>query len=84
MEQSEPFSPSVRNVLRSVRERIGLDFFGVDFAITPGGDVVLFEANATMGVFPFSTDPQFACLRRVFAPAQQAFRKLLGRAPAEL
>jgi hypothetical protein len=77
-EQSDPFPPRVRSVLQSVRQRIGLDFFGMDFAIAPAGDVVLFEANATMNFFPFSPDPQFSYLKRAFLPARQAFRDLLG------
>ncbi len=75
---SEPFSADVVQILKEVRKRMPLDFFGVDFGITPDGKVVLFEANAAMGFFPFSTDPQFRYLERCFDPAQHAFRKLLG------
>ncbi len=80
-EQAEPFPPNVRDVLHDVRRRIGLDFFGMDFALARTGDVVLFEANATMNFFPFSPDPQFAYLKRAFLPARQAFRELLGLSP---
>lgn len=78
----------VKAVMLAIRERMPLDFFGVDFGIAPDGRVVLFEANAAMCFFPFSPDPQFAYLQRCFAPAQRAFRELLGlgaeqrRAPA--
>jgi len=80
-EQAEPFAPAVRQVLQGVRERMGLDFFGMDFGITRDGEVVLFEANATMNFFPFSPDPQFDHLKRAFAPAQRAFRAMLGLPP---
>jgi hypothetical protein len=53
----------------------------MDFAMTRDGQLVLFEANATMSFFPFSSDPQFEYLRRCFAPAQAAFRELLGLPP---
>ena len=81
MESGDPFPPNVRCVLEAVRERMPLDFFGMDFGVTQGGEVVLFEANATMSFFPFSTDPQFEYLKRCFAPAQAALRELLGLAP---
>jgi glutathione synthase/RimK-type ligase-like ATP-grasp enzyme len=76
------FPPEVGEVLENVRGRMGLDYFGMDFGITDDGRVVLFEANATMNFFPFLADPQFAYVQRCFAPAQQAFRELLGMADA--
>jgi hypothetical protein len=82
-ECAEPFAPKVRDVFRAVRERMPLDFFGMDFAIAPDGKVVLFEANATMNFFPLTPnlDPQFEHLRNCLAPAQAAFRELLGLPP---
>jgi hypothetical protein len=82
-ESAEPFAPDVRDVFRAVRERMPLDFFGMDFAIAPDGKVVLFEANATMNFFPLTPnlDPQFEHLRNCLAPAQAAFRELLGLPP---
>lgn len=74
----DPLPPGVAKVLDRVRQKMPLDFFGMDFGITTDGQVVLFEANATMSFFPFSSDPQFDYLMRCFAPAQTAFRKLLG------
>jgi len=80
MESGDPFA-DVRRVLEAVRERMPLDFFGMDYGVTQADDVVLFEANATMSFFPFSPDPQFEYLKRCFAPAQAAFRELLGLPP---
>ena len=68
--------------LRVVRERMALDFFGMDFGIASDGRVVLFEANATMNFFPFLTEPQFAYVQRCLVPAQHAFREMLGLPPA--
>jgi len=81
LESENPFPPHIRAVLEAIRERVPLDFFGMDFGITSDGDVVLFEANATMSFFPFSSDPQFEYLKHCFAPAQAAFRELLGLKP---
>jgi hypothetical protein len=81
-EGGDPFPTKVRRVLEAVRDRLPLDYFGMDFGVTPSGQVVLFEANATMSFFPFSPDPDFAYLKQCFRPAQRAFRELLGL-PAE-
>ncbi|MEO0999806.1 MAG: tetratricopeptide repeat protein [Pseudomonadota bacterium] len=47
--------------LHRVRDAIGLDFFGIDFTVTPAGELVIFEANAAMrhnydhaGAFPYT------------------------------
>jgi len=34
--------------LAAIARRIDLDFAGIDFALLPGGDILVFEANATM------------------------------------
>ena len=82
-DSADPFTPAVREVLQHVRERMPLDFFGMDFAITQSGEVVLFEANATMNFFPLwpTEDPQFIYLTKCLDPAQAAFRELLGLKP---
>lgn len=82
-ESAEPFAVSIREVFHAVRERMLLDFFGMDFGITADGKMVLFEANATMSFFPLTPnlDPQFEHLRSCVAPAQAALRELLGLPP---
>ena len=72
------FPPEIKAVFRAVRERIDLDFFGMDFAITDDDEVVLFEANATMNFYAALPGPQFEYLRNVLPPARAAFRRLLG------
>jgi glutathione synthase/RimK-type ligase-like ATP-grasp enzyme len=72
------FPDEVHRVLSAVRERMPLDFFGMDFGILADGQVVLFEANATMNFFPLSHDPRFAYLARCVEPARRAFYELLG------
>ena len=68
--------------LETVRQRIGLDFFGLDFTIARGGKLVLFEANATMNFFPFLAEPEFAYVTRCLKPARLAFAELVGLPPA--
>ena len=72
------FTGDIQRVLSAVRQRVPLDFFGMDFGIAPDGQAVLFEANATMNFFPLSTDPRFAYLARCVEPARSAFYELLG------
>ncbi|MEP7131169.1 MAG: hypothetical protein ABI770_08580 [Sphingomicrobium sp.] len=80
IQSAEPFGPAVRDVFRAVRDRMPLDFFGMDFGILPDGNVVLFEANATMSFFPLwrDDDPQFEYLTACVPPAQAAFMELVG------
>jgi hypothetical protein len=73
------FPGTVHAVFGAVRERLGLDFFGMDFGIDAQGQVVLFEANATMSFFPLVAHPRFAYLEKILPPAQQAFRAMLGQ-----
>jgi len=72
------FPAAVHAVLGDVRERMPLDYFGMDFGIARDGQVVLFEANATMNFFPFLEDPRFAYVKQCLEPAQQALRELIG------
>jgi len=39
---------------------LGLDYGGIDFAVNTQGDVLFFEANATMVVYPPLADPKWA------------------------
>jgi hypothetical protein len=80
IESAEPFGADVREVFRAVRERMPLDFFGLDFGLMPDGKVVLFEANATMSFFPLWRDsnPEFQYLEACVPPARAAFTELVG------
>ena len=71
------FPPPVHQVFAAVQGRIGLDFFGMDFGIDRQGQVVLFEANATMSFFPLERPPHFMYLGKIREPAQLAFRHML-------
>ncbi len=64
--------------LDAINERMGLDFFGIDFAILEDGRVLLFEANATMNFFANFRDPRFPAVAKAVKPAGEAFRALLG------
>ena len=71
----------VMQVLRAIRERMELDLFGVDFAILPDGEVLLFEANATMNFIAFSREGPYTYTQKSIAPMQQAMWALVGFTP---
>jgi glutathione synthase/RimK-type ligase-like ATP-grasp enzyme len=50
------FSARNYRALRMIRDRIGLDFFGIDCALDASGDVVVFEVNASMLVHDQNAD----------------------------
>jgi tetratricopeptide (TPR) repeat protein len=65
------------SAVRAIGERIALDYAGVDFAVTPGGQVLLFEANATMLVHPEPADGSFAAKNPYVERILAAFRALI-------
>lgn len=74
----DAFPAGAMQTLAAVRDRMPLDYFGMDFGIAPDGQIVLFEANATMNFFPFMTDPRFDYVRQCIAPSRRAALDLLG------
>ncbi|MGA8899156.1 tetratricopeptide repeat protein [Bradyrhizobium sp.] len=42
------FGPAQMQALEAIRERIGLDYFGIDCGLDESGNVVVFEVNASM------------------------------------
>jgi hypothetical protein len=44
--------PLAMNGLRQIQSALGLDYGGIDFGLNARGEVLVFEANATMAVNP--------------------------------
>ena len=63
--------------LAQISERLGLDYAGIDFALGPAGEVLLFEANATMVVNPPDPDPRWDYRRAPVAGILAAVRAML-------
>jgi tetratricopeptide (TPR) repeat protein len=65
------FNIAHRAALRAIKDRIGLDFFGIDCGVDTAGDLVVFEVNASMLVhegnekFPYK-DPFVQKIRVAF------------------
>jgi len=63
--------------LERVRDALGLDYAGVDFAINVDREIVVFEANATMVVNPPDPDQRWTYRRDAADRIQGAVRKML-------
>jgi hypothetical protein len=74
------FPPSIHAMFDAVKERMGLEFFGMDFGIGTDGRAVLFEANPTMSFFPLVAHPRFAYLEKILQPAREAVAAMTGLA----
>jgi hypothetical protein len=56
---------------------LGLDYAGVDFGLTSDGSVLLFEANATMVVYPPDPDPIWDYRRHAITDVLDAVKRML-------
>jgi len=65
-------------VLEAVARVLDLDYGGVDFGIDAAGNVVIFEANATMAVYPPASGDPFAYRRPAFDAVIAAVRALIA------
>jgi glutathione synthase/RimK-type ligase-like ATP-grasp enzyme len=63
--------------LEGIRDALGLDYAGVDFSLNADGDILLFEANATMVVYPPAADEKWTYRRAPVERISQAIRRML-------
>jgi len=63
-----------------IGERLDLDYAGLDFSILPDGQVLVFEANATMLVHPEAEDGEFAYKNPATGRIVDAFQAMLAEA----
>jgi glutamate/tyrosine decarboxylase-like PLP-dependent enzyme len=69
--------PKAMAALEAVEATLGLDYGGIDFGVSPEGDVLLFEANATMVFGPPDSDPKWDYRRAAVERIERAFAELL-------
>lgn len=70
--------------LAAIRDMLGLDYGGIDFALGKDGEIVLFEANATMIIIAPDADPRWDYRRAAIAKVEDKVRSmLLERASAK-
>jgi glutathione synthase/RimK-type ligase-like ATP-grasp enzyme len=63
--------------LERIADELGLDYGGIDFGLSPDGDVLLFEANATMVVNPPEPDKRWAYRRSAVAKILDAVSNMI-------
>jgi glutathione synthase/RimK-type ligase-like ATP-grasp enzyme len=63
--------------LEQIGRALGLDYGGVDFAIDTAGNVIVFEANATMAVYPPPAGAQWAYRQPAYEAVIAAVRALI-------
>ena len=70
--------------LERIRTALNLDYGGIDFAVNARGDILFFEANATMVVYPPLDDPKWAYRGTAVEVVLSAVRAMLmNRATTE-
>ncbi len=75
--------PLAVTALESVVQQLGLDYGGIDFGLGPEGQVLLFEANASMAIVPPPLEPMWDYRRWAIDRALLATKGMLmvrGRA----
>jgi tetratricopeptide (TPR) repeat protein len=71
--------PRAMEALANIAAALDLEYAGADFALSSDGSVLLFEANATMVVFPPGPEPIWDYRRAAIEAALQAARRMLER-----
>lgn len=69
--------PRAMTALGGIGETLGLDYAGVDFALSADGSLLLFEANATMVINPPDSDPIWDYRRAPIERVLAAVRRML-------
>ena len=63
--------------LEKIQDVLGLDYGGIDFGLGPDGDLLLFEANATMVIAPVDPDERWAYRRTAISTILDAVGAML-------
>jgi tetratricopeptide (TPR) repeat protein len=69
--------PRAMSALREIQKTLGLDYGGIDFGLNQKGEVLLFEANATMAVVPPDADQRWDYRRPAIGQIHGAVSKML-------
>lgn len=68
---------SAWRALEGVATELGLDYAGIDFGFDPEGRLVVFEANATMSLYPVPREEREGARGRAIQTAFNAFQSLV-------
>lgn len=83
----EALPAPTRAALHSIRQRVGLDYCGLDCAIVEDGSIIVFECNATMNFKPNFRNPATqhnrAALPRMLSAIRRMIHAKTGLGPAD-
>ena len=68
--------------LHAILARLSLDYAGIDFGVNANGDLLLFEANATMVIASPDSDPRWAYRRGPITSAIDAVTTMIKQKAA--
>jgi tetratricopeptide (TPR) repeat protein len=71
------------DALVGIRDALGLDYAGIDFGLSPEGNLLLFEANATMVISSPDADERWAYRRSAISTILEAVVDMIKRKSAE-
>lgn len=77
VEGFEALPSSMQATIHRIRERMGLDYIGLDCCMIEDGRVVLFECNATMNFNPWIKNPKTAHNMAALPRALDALQRLV-------
>ncbi len=63
--------------LAEIQSTLGLDYAGIDFGLSAQGDLLLFEANATMTILPPDQDRRWDYRRAAIQRVEEAVRRMV-------
>jgi hypothetical protein len=69
--------PRAMSGLRAIQKTLGLDYGGIDFGLSKTGEVLVFEANATMAILPPGEDSRWDYRRPAVERVLGAVRRML-------
>jgi len=69
--------PRAMTALAEIQTRLGLDYAGIDFGLNASGEILIFEANATMVVNPPEPGEKWAYRRHAVERIHRAVRNML-------
>jgi Tetratricopeptide repeat len=76
-DMEQVLGPRAMQALHLIQEALGLDYAGIDFSLSAAGEVLLFEANATMVVLPPEPDARWDYRREPVQRILDAIRRML-------
>jgi tetratricopeptide (TPR) repeat protein len=82
-DMAKVIGPPGMAALERINAALDLDYCGIDFAVNADGEILLFEANATMVMVPLTTDPKWDYRRPAFDAVFAAIQAMLVRRAGE-